>query len=306
MSGIRTPLASRYPVLDVAMQMPRSRRRPTTAVRQRTSSSRSSWSCCCISYRLLAWHAAALVEDHGSISQLFHARVFATFDPRQILQLEPTPRRSIPFWWPSSAYRLVARDAARVCFPGFTPPPLRRGAPDRAADRGPLGHRGGPGAAEPQSGAGRLAPAILTEPSYVATVYLGLWLFWRQYERPRWRGAAVVGVVFGLAFLNRVEALLFLPAIPLFQAVHHWASRPRRYGGRQLAGGWRRSWRVCPAGGTTGGMGQLRWTVRLQRAASVGGDRGQDPRRRVVRANGLRPDIHPSVVNITYLQAHPM
>ena len=62
-----------------------------------------------------------------------------------------------------------------------------------------------------------LSVSVLSEPSYVGTVYLGLWLFLRQVDRPRVAWGAALGLIFGLAFLNRIEGLLFLGAIPVFQ-----------------------------------------------------------------------------------------
>ncbi len=62
-----------------------------------------------------------------------------------------------------------------------------------------------------------LSVSVLSEPSYLGTVYLGLWLFLRQAHRPRLAWAAVLGLVFALSFLNRIEGLLFLGAIPLLQ-----------------------------------------------------------------------------------------
>jgi hypothetical protein len=62
-----------------------------------------------------------------------------------------------------------------------------------------------------------LSVSVLSEPSYIGTVFLGLWLFWRQVDRPRVAWGAALGLIFGLAFLNRIEGLLFLGAIPVFQ-----------------------------------------------------------------------------------------
>jgi 4-amino-4-deoxy-L-arabinose transferase-like glycosyltransferase len=311
MSGIRTPSGPRaIPYLDVAMQMPRSRPAPNDGLSGRRDEQLAIVMVLLlhIVIRLLAWHAAALVEDHGSISQLFHAKVFATFDPRQILQLEPDTTPFYPF--------LVAlfglpgwslETAARVCSLAFSlllfVAVLRIGL--RIA--GPWATVAGLVLLSLNPVLARLAPAILTEPSYVATVYLGLWLFWRQYERPRWRGAAVVGVVFGLAFLNRVEALLFLPAIPLFQAVHYWASRPRRYGGRQLAG-----WVAAFVAGFVLLAGpQVGWVSwRMDRPAFNGRQVWEEIEVKIHEDESYERmvyglDYHPSVVNITYLQAHP-
>jgi hypothetical protein len=64
-----------------------------------------------------------------------------------------------------------------------------------------------------------LSVSVLSEPSYVGTIYLGLWLFLRQVREPRVAWGALLGLIFGLAFLNRIEGLLFLGAIPLLQLI---------------------------------------------------------------------------------------
>ena len=56
----------------------------------------------------------------------------------------------------------------------------------------------------------RLSYSILTEPTYVATVYAGLALFLAQCGKPRASSAVGIGVLFALSFLNRVEGVLFL------------------------------------------------------------------------------------------------
>src|ERR1051325_10591599 len=72
-----------------------------------------------------------------------------------------------------------------------------------------------------------LSVSVLSEPSYLGTVYLGLWLFLRQASQPRLAWAALLGLVFGLAFLNRLEGLLFLGAIPLLQFAQWLGHCPR-------------------------------------------------------------------------------
>jgi 4-amino-4-deoxy-L-arabinose transferase-like glycosyltransferase len=63
-----------------------------------------------------------------------------------------------------------------------------------------------------------LSIGVLAEPTYVALVYGGLWLFWTQYREPSWPRAALLGAVFSLAFLTRVEGLFYLALLPLLQA----------------------------------------------------------------------------------------
>jgi hypothetical protein len=70
--------------------------------------------------------------------------------------------------------------------------------------------------------------AVLTEPLYVAGVYLGLYVFLRQYTLPSNQHAALLGFLFGLSFLNRVEGLLFLVAIPVLQGGYYLFSNTLR------------------------------------------------------------------------------
>ena len=72
-----------------------------------------------------------------------------------------------------------------------------------------------------------LSVSVLSEPSYVGTVFLGLWLFLRQADRPRVAWGAALGLIFGLAFLNRIEGLLFLGAIPVFQVAATFLAKQR-------------------------------------------------------------------------------
>lgn len=72
-----------------------------------------------------------------------------------------------------------------------------------------------------------LSVAVLTELSYFATVYLGLYLLWRVLEQGSLSVGSAIGlaVVFGLAFLNRTEGLLFLAAVPVGVVASNLARR---------------------------------------------------------------------------------
>ncbi len=75
----------------------------------------------------------------------------------------------------------------------------------------------------------RLSFSILTEPSFIATVYFGIWLFLARHKNLRlWQGS-LLGLIFGLAFLNRLEGILFLGMIPLFQLIHLISNKERDY-----------------------------------------------------------------------------
>ena len=256
--------------------------------------------------RLLVWRGAALVEDHGSISQLFRAQAFLSLDPWRIAALEPdtTPFYpvfvglfSLPGWSLETAARLCSLGFSLFLFYAVLKIGLRI-AGSEATLAGLLLLSLNPVLA-------RLSPAILTEPSYIGTVYGGLWLFWRQYDRPSLGAAVGLGILFGLAFLNRVEAMLFLPAVPVFQLVHYLGARPARYGRATLVK-WGLSyvvsfaalaapqvWWVSDQMGRLAINGRQVWSQVLVRE-------GKSYEEQVY---GL--DYSPAVINLTYLQAHP-
>ena len=257
--------------------------------------------------RVLAWRAAVLVEDHGSISQLVRAKVFLTFDLRQIAALEPD---TTPFYPLSVAFFSLPgwslETAARLCSLAFSAGLFfalmklgQRIAPLWAVVAGLVLLSLNPVLV-------RLSPAILTEPSYIATVYVGLWLFWSQYDRPTLGKAAVLGLIFGLAFLNRVEALLFLAAVPVFQAMHYFGARERSYSARHLE-----AWVLAfVAGFVILAAPQVGWESQRMGRFAINGrqvwsevlvQKDQQYERQIY---GL--DYSPFVVNLTYLQAHPV
>jgi hypothetical protein len=80
----------------------------------------------------------------------------------------------------------------------------------------------------------RLSFAVLTEPSFIATFYVAVWLFWLQFESPRLALAALMGLVAGLAFTNRLEGILYLAFFPALQAVHYVWFSERRYDLKRL------------------------------------------------------------------------
>lgn len=151
--------------------------------------------------------------------------------------------------------------------------------------------------------------SILSEPSFVAVVYLGIWLFWLQYRGPRWWTASALGVVFGLAFLDRFEGLVYLGVIPSVQAAHYVFGRmsggERRYGLPALTR-WvavyvvafvlvatPQVWRVSETMGSFALNGRQLWSV-LQVQ--------QEGRTTEESIFGL--DYSPSETNLQYLQTH--
>lgn len=85
-----------------------------------------------------------------------------------------------------------------------------------------------------------LSFSVLTEPTYTAVTYAGIWLFWLQYKNPTARSGALLGAIFALSFLTRTEGFLYLALIPLLQAVSFRTTR-------ELPTQWRRPaiWLAC-------------------------------------------------------------
>jgi len=75
-----------------------------------------------------------------------------------------------------------------------------------------------------------LSIAVLSEPSYIGTIYLGFYLLWKQLESPAlsWQSAAGLGLLFGIAFLNRTEGILYVAAVPIAVFVLGWLMRDRQ------------------------------------------------------------------------------
>jgi hypothetical protein len=80
-----------------------------------------------------------------------------------------------------------------------------------------------------------LAFAILTEPSYIATIYAGLLVFLLQRKSTSLVGSMTLGFIFGLAFLNRTEGILFIAVIPILQALSMYMEQGRQFQFKQYA-----------------------------------------------------------------------
>jgi hypothetical protein len=153
----------------------------------------------------------------------------------------------------------------------------------------------------------RFSVSVLTEPSYLGLVYLGLWIFMRQYLAPTAGSAVLLGVVFGLAFLDRTEGILYLVFIPAMQVAHYWLTRDRSYSARRLLA-WGGTfvvvfallagpqiWRVSHRLGSLAINGRQTWAVMLGRDFNG-----------VVRERKLWGlDYSPAQMNLPYVQSHP-
>lgn len=76
--------------------------------------------------------------------------------------------------------------------------------------------------------------SILTEPTYIGTVYFGLWVYLRSVNKPHLIHAFLTAVIFSLAFLNRSEGIMYIIVIPLMQCLHFVFNRMNTYSIRTL------------------------------------------------------------------------
>lgn len=152
----------------------------------------------------------------------------------------------------------------------------------------------------------RFSYSVLTEPSYIGTIYAGFWLFWCKLENPRIRYAVALGVIFALGFLNRMEGILYLAAIPLLQVVHYVVTGNKSYNAKQLST-WiftfvitfcvlsgPQVWRVTDQMGSFSLNGRQTWSLVLS---------STDTRSYEEKIYGL--DHSPGQINLHYLKEHP-
>lgn len=147
---------------------------------------------------------------------------------------------------------------------------------------------------------------VLTEPSYIATIYLGLYLFLKKYKNPSVMNAIILGAVFALGFLNRTEGILFIAVIPFIQLIHYIFFRNGEYGFTKYL-----SWsfiyvfvfsllaapqiyRVSDRMNTFALNGRQVWQAFMKYP---------DGRSYEEKKHGL--DYSPKQINLTYLQANP-
>jgi hypothetical protein len=187
--------------------------------------------------RAFAWHQTALLEDHDSTGLLRWTQTVLTFDIRAIVSLDPDASLFFPFfaalfslpgWSLETAARLVSFASSVLLFVALIGIGWQMGASAVAILFGLILLAFNPELVP-------LSIAVLTEPSYVATVYLGFLLFCSQYKVPTLPGAALLGVVFGLAFLNRLEGILFLGFVPFMLGVYYFWRKPKNYTARRAA-----------------------------------------------------------------------
>ena len=147
---------------------------------------------------------------------------------------------------------------------------------------------------------------VLTEPSYIATIYLGLYLYLKKYNNLSFSNALILGSVFAFGFLNRTEGILFIAIIPGFQFIHFLFFRNGEYNFSKYL-----SWslvyvfvfsllaspqiyRVSDKMGTFALNGRQVWQAFMKHP---------DGKSYEEKKHGL--EYSPKQINLTYLQANP-
>jgi 4-amino-4-deoxy-L-arabinose transferase-like glycosyltransferase len=260
-----------------------------------------------LALRVLGWAGTTLLEDHDSAGYMYEARQYLTFDPARFLNLGPdsnpvypilTALASLPGWGVESGARLVSFLSSVGLFAALLAIGRRWGSRDGAA-LGLLCVALSPVLIG-------LSFAVLSEPIYIAIVYVGLALLLGWYDRPSPARGAALGLVFGLAFLTRTEGVLFAAFVPLIQALHFAFGRSRSYGSRQLV-----RWAVAFAGVFAVVAAPQIWNVSRQAGRLL--LNGRQTWGVILKAGPDRPyderlyslDHRPDSVNIDYLLAHP-
>jgi hypothetical protein len=171
--------------------------------------------------RLVAWQQTVLVEDHDSLVYLDQIKIFRTFDLTKILNMGGFTTQFYPFsaamlTWPGWS----AETSARACALFFS---LLLFLSLWGIGQHIAGGKGVVFGLTILAFSPILIPfsfSILAEPVYVAIIYSGLWLFWSQYADPKLSKAGLLGIIFGIGFLTRLEGLLNIILIPLLQGIY--------------------------------------------------------------------------------------
>jgi 4-amino-4-deoxy-L-arabinose transferase-like glycosyltransferase len=247
------------------------------------------------------------LEDHDSISYLKGTKAFLNFNLTEIINLKATATPFYPLF--SSLFSLPGWSVefgARLCSLVFSIALFfaiigigKRFTTTQSIGLGLLIISFNPVLIP-------LSFSVLSEPSYIAVIYLGLWLFWSQYENPTKAKGLLLGLVFALGFLDRTEGILFLVAIPAMQFVHFLFSRERRYGIRQFfiwfllfllsfsVLSFPQVWRVSHKMGTFAINGRQAWMAILN---------NPDGKSYEQKLHGL--DYSPKEINLYYILSHP-
>jgi len=263
--------------------------------------------------RLVSWHNATKLDGHDSVGYLWLMSDFLTLSWSEFLAVDPDDTPFYPFFGalfslPGWSTEVGARLASLVFSIGLFFALIGIGR--RLTTPNALGFGLLIIALNPVLIA--LSWSIRQEPSYIAVIYGGFWLFLTQYENPTKLKALLLGLIFGLAFINRTEGALYLLAIPAMQFVHFRFYRNGNYSFSRYSS-WLvvfilgfsllalpQVWRVSQNMNTLAINGRQTWDLILNSSdgRSISDDRSFDE-----KIYGL--DYSPTTINLTYLQHNP-
>lgn len=260
-----------------------------------------------LALRVVAWNNTPVLEDHDSVGYLNNVRIFLTFDPKQVANISPVSTPFYPFC--SGLWSLLAgspETGARLCSLSFSCLLFVAIAGIGRRIAKPLEVSIGLAIVVFSPVLIRLSYAVLSEPSYIGMIYLGFWLFMREYEDPRLWSGALLGIIVGLCFLNRLEGILYAASIPVLQLIHYMVTQERRYSLKRLSM-WTtlfffafmlvavpQVWRVSEQMGSFALNGRQAWSLIMN---------SPDGRSYEQKIYGLQYD--PGQINIEYLVRHP-
>lgn len=185
--------------------------------------------------RILAWQKTSLLEDYDSIFLMLDAKAFLSWNLQNVISLRPDATPLYPFFsallsLPGWSIEFAARLCSLLFSIGLFWAIVALGhivAPPRAIMVGLLILTFSPVLIP-------LSYSVLTEPSYLAVVYFGLWGFIAQHKILKFKSAIWLGCIFGLSFLSRTEGLFYLLVIPLLQTGHYFFVNPKPYPFKKL------------------------------------------------------------------------
>ena len=256
--------------------------------------------------RLIVWKNTTILEDHDSISYLETIKVFLTWEANRVWHLNPDATPLYPFFGalfslPGWSVEVGARLCSLVFSVGLAVAIV--GIGQRFASAAAIGL--GLVIMAFNTSIIPLSISVLTEPIFIAMVYFGLWLFWRQYENPAKTQGLLLGALFGMSFLARTEGVIFLVAVPFLQLVHFGFFRRSNYTFKPLlvwalcfvaafaAISLPQIWRVSDMMGRFAINGRQVWEVILNQP---------DGKSYEAKIYGL--DYSPQQLNLEYIQSH--
>jgi len=183
-----------------------------------------------LAVRVVAWNNTILLEDQDSLFYLSSTEAYLSLDPGRINNLSSDSTPFYPFfsalfsspgWSTEFGARLCSLIFSLLLF--FAVLGISSNIADRPTVLVSLVILSLSPSLIP------LSISVLSEPSYIAVVYAGMWLFFAQYKDPEYWKSALLGIIFAAAFLNRVEGIVFLAAIPFLQGLHYFFEKDRKY-----------------------------------------------------------------------------